>query len=76
MDRGLPQGAPESPIIFTLIIDVNICSLADRWRRLGFGFAVDAFRLSTICYADDIILVAHNADHLTQMAAEIVEKLK
>ena len=32
MDRGLPQGAPESPLIFTLIIDMIICSLADRWR--------------------------------------------
>jgi hypothetical protein len=76
MDRGLPQGAPESPLIFTLIIDMIICSLADKWRLLGLGFVVDAYRLSALCYADDIILVAHTAEHLALMAADIVDKLK
>ena len=27
MDRGLPQGAPESPLIFTMIMDMVIRSL-------------------------------------------------
>ena len=53
-----------------------ICSLADRWRSLGLGFVVDAFCLSAICYADDIILVAHSAEHLALMIEDIVGKLK
>jgi hypothetical protein len=76
MDRGLPQGAPESALIFTLIIDMIICSLADKWRQLGLGFEVDAFRITAVCYADDIILAAHTAEHLEQMVADVVEKLK
>ena len=58
MDRGLPQGAPESPLIFTMIIDMVIRSLEPRWRENGHGFSVDRFRLTAVCYADDIVLAA------------------
>jgi hypothetical protein len=76
MDRGLPQGAPESALIFTLIIDMIICSLAESWRQKGFGFEIDAFRITAVCYADDIILAAHTREHLELMIADVIAKLK
>ena len=41
LQRGLPQGGPESPLICTLIVDMLMRRLEDRWRGLGWGFRVD-----------------------------------
>ena len=58
--RGLPQGAPESPLIFTLIVEMLMRRLEDRWRGLGWGFRVDGKMFFSVAYADDIILIAAN----------------
>ncbi len=58
MDRGLPQGAPESALIFTMIIDMVISSLEPGWTEKGYGFSMDHFRLTAVCYADAIVFVA------------------
>ena len=76
MDRGLPQGAPDSPLIFTLIIDMILSNLACKWRQSGLGFVVDAFHINAVSYADDIILVAHTGEQLERMAADVVQQLR
>jgi hypothetical protein len=76
MNRGLPQGAPESPMIFTLLIDMVLTNVAGKWRANGWGFTVDAFHVSAIAYADDIVLVAHCPAHLQLMAADITQELR
>jgi hypothetical protein len=76
MNRGLPQGAPESPMIFTLLIDMVLSNVAEKWRLNGWGFSVDAFYVSGIAYADDIVLVAHSPAHLQLMAADIAQELR
>ena len=58
MDSGFPQGVLESPLIFTMIIDVVISSLEPSWRKKGYGFSMDQLRLTAVCYADDIVLAA------------------
>ncbi len=76
MNRGLPQGAPESALIFTMIIDMVISSLEPSWREKGYGFSLDHFRLTAVCYADDIILAAGSKEHLESMIADVVGKLR
>jgi hypothetical protein len=76
MNRGLPQGAPESSMIFTLLIDMVITNVSEKWRRNGWGFSVDDFHVSAIAYADDIVLVAHSPEHLQFMVADIVHELQ
>ena len=73
MDRGLPQGAPESPLIFTMIIDMVICGLEQSWVEKGYGFSIDGFRLTAVCYADDILLAAGNRAHLEAMIEDVFE---
>ena len=76
MDRGLPQGAPESPLIFTMIIDMVINNLEPSWRKKGYGFSMDQFRLTAVCYADDIVLAASSKEHLEAMISDVVEGLR
>jgi hypothetical protein len=75
MDRGLPQGAPESSLIFTMIMDMVIRALEPTWRQQGYGFNVDQFRLMVICYADDLVLAASSKEHLEAMISDVIEAL-
>jgi len=72
MLRGLPQGAPESPIIFTLITELVLRPLMVKWRTEGLCWSLDGLQLSAICYADDIILVSESKSGLEKMLADIV----
>ncbi|CAE8618348.1 unnamed protein product [Polarella glacialis] len=75
MDRGLPQGAPESPLIFTMIMDMVIRALEPQWREKGYGFSIDRFRLTAVCYADDIVLAASSKEHLEAMISDVINAL-
>ena len=75
MDRGLPQGAPESPLIFTMIMDMVIRSLEPQWRDKGYAFSLDQFRLTAVCYADDIVFAASSMEHLEEMIRDVVREL-
>jgi hypothetical protein len=75
MDRGLPQGAPESPLIFTMIMDMVIRALEPQWREKGYGFYIDKFRLTAVCYADDIVLAASSKEHLEAMISDVINAL-
>ena len=70
MERGLPQGAPESPLIFTLVTELVLRPLLARWKTRGSGWTFDAFFLAAVCYADDIILVSQSKSDLERMILE------
>ena len=72
MNRGLPQGAPESPLIFTLVTELVLRPLLGRWRDRGSGWSMDAFWLAGVCFADDIILVSRSKTDLEAMITEVV----
>ena len=73
IQRGFPQGAPESPLIFTLIVEMLMRRLEDRWRGPGWGFRVDGKMYFSLAYADGIILIAANKKQLELMIKDLVE---
>ena len=46
--RGLPQGAPESPIVFTILIDMVMEALEEKWGSRCFGFSLDRWRFPSV----------------------------
>ena len=71
MHRGLPQGAPESPLLFALVTEMVLRPLLSRWRAAGWTF--DSLHLSAVCYADDVLLVSRSKEGLESMVADVIE---
>ena len=76
MSRGLPQGAPESPVIFTVIMELVLRDLIRICKTRKLAWRLDDFVLAAICYADDVVLVAVPMSAAEVMVAEVIAKLK
>ena len=72
MHRGLPQGAPESPLVFTLVTECVLRPLLASWRMRGSGWKLDDFWLPCVCFADDILLASGSMRDLERMVAEVI----
>ena len=71
MQRGLPQGAPESTLLFALATEMVLRPLLSRWRAAGWTF--DSLHLSAVCYADDVLLVSSSKAGLEAMTSDVIE---
>ena len=76
MSRGLPPGAPESPVIFTMIMELVLRDLIKSWITRKLAWRRDDFVLAAICYADDVVLIAVSMSAAEIMVKEVIEKLK
>ena len=76
MSRGLPQGAPESPVIFTMIMELVLRDLIKSWISRKLAWRLDEFTLAAICNADDVVLIAVSVSAAETMVSEVIEKLK
>ena len=72
LHRGLPQGAPESPLLFTMVVEMVIRKLEAKWRKRGAGFSLDGHSWRCVCYADDIVVLARTPKELQVMLAEVI----
>ena len=67
LDRGGPQGAPESPFLFILVTEMALASLHDSWAKRGLGYLTDGLWLPELAYADDVVLLAMSIAALQTM---------
>ena len=65
--QGVRQGCPLSPILFSCYIN----DLVRRLKDLGYGVPVGDRDLTSLLYADDIVLMADSADKLQEMIDEV-----
>ena len=71
LDRGVPQGAPESPWLFIAVTDMVLNRKQLDWASRGIGFSFDGVWLPAIAYADDVMVLANSEEELAQMLAEV-----
>ena len=76
LGNGLPQGAPESPVIFTMIMELVLRDLLKSWISRKLAWRLDDFTLAAICHADDVVLIAVSVSAAETMVSEVIEKLK
>ena len=76
MSRRLPQEAPESPVIFTMIMELVLRDLIKSWVSWKLVRSLDDFTLSAICCADDVVLVVASVAAAEVMVSEIIAKLR
>ena len=65
--RGVPQGAPESPLVFTTLVDEILGPLISKWTEQGLGWALDQVLMTCLAYADDVLLFADSLEKLECM---------
>ena len=70
IERGLAEGSLLSPVLFTIYIN----SIVSRIRAAGRGVTLtnskgEEYELGCLLYADDLVIIAENADDLNQMLA-------
>ena len=73
---GLPQEAPESPVIFTMTMELVLRDLIKSWISRKLAWRLDDFTLAATCYADDVVLIAVTVSAADTMVSEVIEKLK
>ena len=71
LDRGVPQGGPESPSLFISVTDMALAELLDGWRARGFAYNIDGVWLPIVAYADDVLVLAQSGEDLQIMLAEV-----
>ena len=65
VERGVAQGAVESPWIYASFID----GLAEALKEAGLGIWVAGEQVPLLMYADDVVMLASSQDELAQMNA-------
>jgi hypothetical protein len=63
VQRGVAQGAVESPWIYSIFID----GLAKALKRAGYGIMIAGRRVPLLMYADDVVLLASTQSELKAM---------
>ena len=76
MSRGLFEGAPESPVIFAMFMELVLRDLIKSWITRKLAWRLDDFVLSANCYADYVVLVAASVAAAEVLVAEAIAKLK
>ncbi|GKC07707.1 putative reverse transcriptase domain, reverse transcriptase zinc-binding domain protein [Tanacetum coccineum] len=76
--RGLRQGDPMSPYLFTLVMDVLMLMLKRRARDSDFSYHryCSKFYIINLCFADDLFLFAHGDENLARVIMDSLEEFK
>ena len=74
VDRGGPQGALESPLVFLMVADEILGGLRPSWERRNFAWTCDAVSLSCLGYADDVLLFSGSKASLETMVEDCCTK--
>ena len=70
--RGVAQGAVESPFLYSCFIN----GLAEDLKNRGLGIRIAGVLTPLLLYADDVVLLADNADELHRMNAVVTQYAK
>ncbi|GJV61287.1 putative RNA-directed DNA polymerase [Tanacetum coccineum] len=77
--RGLRQGDPDSPYLFTIVMEVLTLMLRRRVREAE-GFTYHRFcsemELINLCFADDLFLFAHGDVHSAKIIMDSLDEFK
>ena len=74
--RGTKQGDPLSTLLFNAVLEDAFRDVREKWirRKCGIEMSEGAeCRLSNLCFADDVLLLASNPRELTEMLKDIID---
>ena len=76
LSRGTKQGDPLSSLLFNAVLEDVFREIRPKWiqKRAGLEMSLDVkAHLSHLCFADDVVLMAANANQLKMMMQDLKE---
>lgn len=74
--RGIRPGAPESPFLFSLVMDVLLRGLTTPWQHQDLPLVLPFLNpCFSIAYMDDLFLLAPDVHALETMVAQLQQSL-
>lgn len=70
INRGVKQGDPISPLLFSTVLEGVFRNL--EWQNKGIN--INGNNLNNLRFADDIVLISNDAEELQQMVSELQEE--
>ena len=74
MQRGVPQGAPESLLVFVMTSDCSLGRLQEQCARTDAGWSIDTpsgpLLIHCLAYADDVLVFARSESALVKMLCD------
>ena len=74
VQRGTKQGDPLSTLLFNAVLEDAFRDVRPRWARRKYGLEMSIGTptyLSSLCFADDVVLVACSSRHLQEMITDL-----
>nr|GEY08298.1 RNA-directed DNA polymerase, eukaryota, reverse transcriptase zinc-binding domain protein [Tanacetum cinerariifolium] len=74
--RVLTQGDPLSPYLFTLLVEVfNLIFIKkiSKDKRFKYHFACKGFKITHLCFANDLIVLCHGDVHSVNVVKEVLD---
>ena len=74
LGRGTKQGDPLSTLLFNAVLEDAFEDVRPSWTRKKFGLDMSIgakCHLTSVCFADDVVLVANNAIQIQEMIADL-----
>ena len=72
--RGVKQGDPLSSLLFNALLEEVFKKLRESWDQKAFGIPLgydNTAQLTNLRFADDVLLLAQNQRHITQMLSDL-----
>jgi len=74
LERGTKQGDPLSTLLFNAVLEDIFRDVRPKWAKKQWGLdmslGIDS-RLTSLCFADDVALIAANGHQLREMIADL-----
>ena len=74
VQRGVPQGAPESLLVFVMTSDCALGRLQEKWAQTDAGWSIDTssgpLLVHCLAYADDVWVFARSESALVRMLSD------
>ena len=74
--RGTKQGDPLSTLLFNAVLEDIFREVRDKWQARKFGIEMSEGperHLSSLCFADDVLLLAANITDLKEMMNDLMQ---
>ena len=74
IQRGTKQGDPLSTLLFNAVLEDAFREVRTKWKRKRYGLEMSVGStsfLTSLCFADDVVLIATSSKHLKEMLGDL-----